>query len=118
MPTGTAVSTTTALIRPAQNATRGPTRCSPEGGHIRLGSAEVPEKLVECLNFRIPLTVNDFLVLFKRNRTFLLESDRRPLKFRQDRPRKPIHPDGKIMSAPQIDIRRDRTLLQNFQKMF
>jgi hypothetical protein len=34
------------------------------------------------------------------------------------RSRKPVHPDGKIVGATQINVGRNRTVFENFQKLF
>jgi hypothetical protein len=54
---------------------------APQIGDVALARAQMPAQLIKCLPFGIRLSGNDFPMLLKRDCTFFLEVNRRPLPF-------------------------------------
>jgi len=78
----------------------------------------VPAKFLETSAFDVLFAVGYQTVLRQRDGTFLFEMDRRPLFFRDDGPRQPIHIQAKIMELPQMDVGRNGPFVEHAQEMF
>src|SRR5205823_10466129 len=89
-----------------------------EIGNVALGTAQVPAKIVETSAFGVLFAVNYQTVLRQCDGAFLFEMDRRPLLFRNDEPRQPIHVQTKVMQLPQMDIGRKGPFVEHAQEMF
>ena len=86
-----------------------------EEGDVGLGCAQVPRQLIERFPHGIQLAGDDGFMLRPRDGPLLLVLHIRPALFRQDRPRQPIHVQGKVVDAAQLGVRRNGTLVQNKQ---
>jgi hypothetical protein len=65
----------------------------------------MPEQFIKGAEFGVLLAVNDSGVFLNRDGPLRFEFDGRPLQLGQNRPRQPVHSDGEIVGAAQIDIR-------------
>ena len=79
---------------------------------------KVPREFIERLAFGIIFAGDDGQMFRQRDATLLFELDGGPLAFRHERPRQPIHVHTEVVQPPEINIRRDRPHLQNFQNGF
>ena len=73
--------------------------------NVTLTCAQVPAQLVKQLSFGVHLGGDDPLVFVKRDGAFVLVTHLRPLAFRQNWPRQPVHVQGEIVNAAQINVR-------------
>jgi len=82
--------------------------CILQVGDVALGTAQMPAEFIKTFRFAVALTSDDPRVFFGGDRPFHLLSDR---------PGEPVHVQGKIVHSTQEDIRRNRSGLQNAEKV-
>ena len=85
--------------------------------HVGLRTAKVPKQFVIVTQLRIAFASQDFLMFFPSDTALVFEFNFRPLPFRNNGPRKPVHGDAKVVKLPQVHVRADRAALHYIQDL-
>lgn len=78
----------------------------------------MPEQFIIGPPHRVGFVGDEFPVFVEGDGALGLKLNGWPVKFRQHRPRQPVHRHGEMMDAPEINIGRHGARLQRRQKMF
>jgi len=80
-----------------------------KSGGVGLGGAGMPEEFVEVAALGVGLTADHGGVFFGRDGALRLEYGPGPLEARDDRFEEPVHAEGVVVDAAEIDVRGEPT---------
>ncbi len=87
-------------------------------GHVGLGAADVPEQFVEGARLGVRFPGDDAVVFLAGDGALFPEAHSGPPLLRQDGPREPVHVDGEVLDAAEVDVGRNTPVLQGAEEVF